>query len=93
MGGYKWVATNGWLQMGGYKLSERFYELVTKELALKPHIKRSVRFHDSIDLGIKKIELSLFLAASAYLVEAAHPSSRGQDQGLLMRRRYSESLA
>lgn len=79
--------------MGGYKLSERFYELVTKELALKPHIKRSVRFHDSIDLGIKKIELSLFLAATAYLVEAAHPSSRGQDQGLLMRRRYSESLA
>ena len=51
LGNTFWVATKGWLQRGGYKLSERFCELATKELALKPHIRGSVRFHDSIDLG------------------------------------------
>ncbi len=49
--GQSFATPFGWLQMGGYKLSERFGELATKELALEPHIRGSVRFHDSIDLG------------------------------------------
>ena len=54
--------------MGGYKLSERFCELVTKQQALKPASK-DLYVSRSMDLGIKKIEVSLFLAASASLVE------------------------